>query len=267
MKKIKNEYIFLIILFVGVVLLAYPSVSNYINSFSASRVISEYSERIMSMNDESLAEELKKAKEYNEKYSNSLGDFLSDERQEEYNSLLNLSKDGVMGYIEIPKIGVKLPIYHGTDDSVLSVGVGHVDWSSLPVGGYGSHCVLSGHRGLPSAKLFSDLDMMDTGDYFKIEVCKEVLTYEIDQISVIIPEDLEMLKAITGDDMCTLVTCTPYGINTHRLLITGHRIENIKNYNVVSDATKVDARIVALFIAIPILVISFIAVMFKKEKK
>lgn len=267
MKRIKSEYKFLIILFIGVILLAYPSVSNYINSYTASRVINSYSEVIGNINKENLEEEIKKAKEYNEKYVYSLGEILSDEREKEYNELLNPTNNGVMGYIEIPKIGVKLPIYHGTDETVLSVGVGHVDWSSLPVGGYGTHSVLSGHRGLPSAKLFTDLDMMDTGDYFKIEVCGETLTYEIDQISVIIPEDLEILKTIKGDDICTLVTCTPYGINTHRLLLTGHRTENIKNYNVVSDATKIDSKLVAFFIAFPVLVILFIIVMLKKEKK
>lgn len=266
MKKIKTEYIFIGSLILGLILLTYPSLSNWVNSLNSSRVIMYYSEALKDMGEDLTNLEFEKALEYNAKYANSFGN-PDDTRLEEYNSLLNVMNDGVMGYIEIPKIAVKLPIYHGTEESVLSTGVGHIEWSSLPVGGQGSHCIMSGHRGLPSAKLFSDLDMLEVNDYFMIEVMGSTLTYQISQINVIIPEDIDLLKNIVGEDVCTLVTCTPYGINTHRLLITGNRVENIKNYNVVSDATKIDSKLVAFFIAFPVLVILFIIVMLKKEKK
>ena len=149
---------------------------------------------------------------------------LTEEQKERYEKLLNVSGDGIMAYIEIPKIGCRLPIYHGTKESALQIAAGHLEWSSLPVGGESAHCVISGHRGLPRAKLFTDLDKMEEGDQFFITVLNKRLTYEVDQIQVVEPEEVEDLAIEKGKDYVTLVTCTPYAINTHRLLVRGHRI-------------------------------------------
>ena len=183
---------------------------------------------------------------------------LSDEDLEEYNSLLDLSGTGIMGYITIKSIGVYIPIYHGTEESVLQIAVGHLDWTSLPVGGESTHTVLSGHRGLPSAKLFTDLDQIKEGDQFSITVLNQMISYEVDQIRIVEPGDISELSIVPGQDYCTLVTCTPYGINTHRLLVRGRRIENEKtrlNVRVTADALRIEAIFVAPFIAAPVLLL------------
>ncbi len=176
---------------------------------------------------------------------------------DEYNSLLNVGGNGIMGYIEIPEQKIILPIYHGTSEAVLQIAVGHLDWSSLPVGGTGTHCVMSGHRGLPSAKLFTHLDELVEGDTFVVRVLDEVFTYEVDQILIVEPEDVSALTIEPGNDLCTLVTCTPYGINSHRLLVRGHRIENevaSALVRVTSDAVQIEPVLVAPVLAMPILV-------------
>lgn len=183
---------------------------------------------------------------------------------------MDVTGTGVMGYIEIPTIQCTLPIYHGTDDSVLQVAVGHLEWSSLPVGGESSHCVLSGHRGLPSAKLFSNLDKLNTGDIFELRVLNEVLTYEIDQILIVEPDESDNLRIIEGQDYCTLVTCTPYGVNSHRLLVRGHRVENTeeaKNVYVTADAAQIEPLIVAPIVAIPILLVLLLLLLLPRPKK
>lgn len=175
-----------------------------------------------------------------------------------------------MGYIEIESLGVSLPIYHGTDDAVLQIGVGHLDWTSLPVGGEGTHCVISGHRGLPSAKLFTNLDKMSVGDTFVLRVLDEVLTYEVDQILIVEPDDTEALQIEQGKDLCTLVTCTPYGINTHRLLVRGHRVENAiasRLAHVTSDAVQIEPLIIASIIAVPLLLLLLIKLLIPKRRK
>ena len=181
---------------------------------------------------------------------------LTDDQDSQYASLLAIDDSGMIGYIEIPSIGVSLPIYHGTSDGVLQRAVGHLDWTSLPVGGASTHCVLSGHRGLPSAKLFTDLDRLTTGDTFALRILDEVLTYEVDQILIVEPEDVSALSIEDGKDLCTLVTCTPYGINSHRLLVRGHRVENqaeTQMTRVTSDAIQIEPLIVAPIVALPIL--------------
>jgi sortase A len=180
---------------------------------------------------------------------------MTEQQKEEYENLLDISGNGIMGYIEIPRISVLLPIYHGTDDAVLQTAAGHLEGSSLPVGGEGSHCVLSGHRGLPSAKLFTDLDKLTNGDTFMLNVLDEVLTYEVDQIRIVLPSDLSDLTIEEGKDYCTLVTCTPYGINTHRLLVRGRRIETKKGLSVrvTADAMMVDRILVAIAFGVPML--------------
>jgi len=175
-----------------------------------------------------------------------------------------------MGYIEIPEQKITLPVYHGTDEAVLQIAVGHLDWTSLPVGGESSHCVLSGHRGLPSARLFTDLDQVVEGDIFLLRILDEVLTYEVDQIRIVLPHEVDDLLIQEGEDLCTLVTCTPYGINSHRMLVRGHRIENLeeaRTVRVTADAIQIDPAIVAPFLAAPLLLLMLIAVMLPKRKK
>ena len=200
------------------------------------------------------------AKAYNEALLSNAGRFTpTEEELNTYKSLLNADSTGMMGYIEIPEIRCELAIYHTVDESVLQVGIGHLEGSSLPVGGSGTHCVLSGHRGLPSAQLFTKLDRLK-GDIFTLHVYDQVLTYEVDQIAIVEPEDYGLLQIEEGQDLCTLFTCTPYGINTHRLLVRGHRIENRagSDVRVTSDAAKVSSVLVAVCIAIPLLIISFL---------
>ena len=255
-KKIKFSTVLLVVIFAaGLSLLLYPTVSNYWNSFHSSRAVVDYTEQVNNLNEEEYAAMLEAASAYNAQLATEgYAHEPSDEQLAEYNQLLTVGTSDVMGYIEIPAIDVSLPIYHGTDESILQVGVGHLNWSSLPVGGASTHCVLSGHRGLPSAKLFSNLDKLVVGDTFTIKVLNETLTYEVDQIRIVLPEDLQDLQIEEGQDLCTLVTCTPYGINTHRLLVRGHRVENVVGAaEVHSDATKIPSYIVAPAVAIPIL--------------
>ena len=228
MKSKKSNFITIflfLMLLAGLSLLLYPSISDYWNSFHSSRAISEYAENVAEMDTEQYDEMWSAAWEYNQSLlARSTGFTLSDEQKQEYESLLDVSGLGIMGYVEIPEISASLPIYHGTEESVLQVAVGHLEWSSLPVGGESSHCVLSGHRALPSAKLFTDLDKLREGDIFLLRVLDEVLTYEVDQILIVEPQNTASLQIVEGKDLCTLVTCTPYGVNTHRLLVRGHRI-------------------------------------------
>ena len=270
--KNKVSTIILVIVFVaGLSLLLYPTVSDYWNSMHASQAVSNYSEEVKNLNAEEYDEMLKAAEEYNASLLNrNTGYALTDWQKELYEDTLNLNGTGIMGYIEISSINVSLPIYHGTEDSVLQVAVGHVEWSSLPVGGESSHCVLSGHRGLPSAKLFTNLDKLVEGDTFVIRVLDEVYTYEVDQILIVEPEDVSALTIEEGKDLCTLVTCTPYGINSHRLLVRGHRVENADEtaaVRVTSDAIQIEPVIVAPLIAAPVLLILLIVVLCSGNKK
>lgn len=274
MKKKKNNLttiLLIVILLAGLSLLLYPSVSNYWNSFHQTKAITDYTETVSSMDKEEYDKMLSDALLYNQGLSSQNNLFVLSESQKNiYNSLLNVSGLGVMGYIEIPSIDVSLPIYHGTEESVLQIAVGHLDWSSLPVGGEGSHCVLSGHRGLPSAKLFTNLDKLYEGDTFIIRVLDEVLTYEVDQILVVEPADVNSLGIVPGEDYCTLVTCTPYGINSHRLLVRGHRVENAPEtvtIHISADATQIEPLIVAPIVAIPILAVLILFVLLSKPKK
>ncbi len=270
MKKHLTTIFLILVLFTGLSLLLYPTVSDWWNSFHQSRAIVDYEHIVDDMDDDSYQKILSDAKTYNKNLLDKSNRFmLSKEESEEYDHLLNLSGTGIMGYIEIPEIQVSLPIYHGTSDAVLSVGIGHIPGSSLPVGGESTHCLLSGHRGLPSAKLFSNLDKLVEGDTFIIHTLKEDLTYEVDQIRIVEPNEINDLMIETGKDYCTLITCTPYGINTHRLLVRGHRIENIKenSIHISADALQVEPILVASIIAIPILLILVIIVFIKPSKK
>lgn len=273
MKKKGNfTTLFLIlILLAGLSLLLYPSLSDYWNSFHQTKAIASYSEEVANLDEMQYEKMWEAAKAYNQALAESDNFFLlTDEQKEEYEELLNVSGSGIMGYIEIPSIDCSLPVYHGTDDAVLQIAVGHLDWTSLPVGGASTHCVISGHRGLPSAKLFTSLDKLTEGDIFMLRVLDEVLTYEVDQILIVEPQDISALRIVEGQDYCTLVTCTPYGINTHRLLVRGHRIENIeaaKTVRITADAVQIEPLLVAPVVAIPILLILLIGLLIPRKTK
>ncbi len=272
MKKSGFSTIILIIVFlVGLSLLLYPTISDYWNSLHQSRAIAEYAEEVANLDDELYAKILSDAQEYNEALLENIDRYsMSDAERAEYSSLLNVSGSGVIGYIEIPIIGCSLPIYHGTSEAVLQIGVGHIEGSSLPVGGVGSHCVLSGHRGLPSARLFTDLDKLDTGDTFILRVLDETLTYEVDQILIVLPNEMDALEIDPKEDYCTLVTCTPYGRNTHRLLVRGHRVENqeeAKTVRVTADALQIEPVIVAPLVAVPMLLTLLIIMLINTHRR
>ena len=273
MKKKNNNWttiVLVLLLLAGVSLLLYPSVSDYWNSMHQTRAIASYAENVSQLDAAQYDAMWQAAQEYNATLARRENAFaLSDEQKAEYESLLNVSGLGVMGYIEIPEISCSLPIYHGTEESVLQIAVGHIEWSSLPVGGEGTHCVLSGHRGLPSAKLFTNLDKLSIGDTFLLRVLDEVLTYEVDQILIVEPEQVDALAIVPGEDLCTLVTCTPYGINTHRLLVRGHRVENAAEaaqVHVTADAVQFEPLLVAPALAIPILLVLLIVLLLPKRR-
>lgn len=274
MKKKNNNWttVFLVLLLLaGVSLLLYPSLSDYWNSMHQTRAIASYAETVSQLDTAQYDEMWKAAQDYNRSFAQRETAFaLTDEQKAAYESLLDVSGLGVMGYIEIPEIDCSLPIYHGTEESVLQVAVGHLEWSSLPVGGEGTHCVLSGHRGLPSAKLFTNLDKLAVGDTFLLRVLDEVLTYEVDQILIVEPEQVDALGIVPGEDYCTLVTCTPYGINTHRLLVRGHRVENTPEaarMHVTADATQFDPLLVAPVLAIPVLLLLLMILLVPKRRR
>lgn len=241
----------------GLGLLLYPWFSDYWNSLHQSRAIMEYADEMAKMNPAEYRKILGEAKQYNEKLAkNGIHWKLTKEEKKAYESQLDFESKGIMGYISIPKIRVELPIYHGTSEETLQTAIGHLEGSSLPVGGENTHTLLSGHRGLPSAKLFTNLDQLSEGDLFMLHVMDETLTYEVDRVRTVEPEDLSSLWIEPGKDYCTLITCTPYGINTHRLLVRGHRTANINgDANVVADAIQVRPVYAAPFFAIPILLL------------
>ena len=263
--------ILLPILFIGLSLMLYPTFSNWWNSMHQTRAIAAYSEQVAQLDTVSYDQLWEDARAYNRSLLGRENTFLlSDEQKAEYDRLLDVSGLGIMGYIEIPSIQVTLPIYHGTDEAVLQIAVGHLEWTSLPVGGESTHCVLSGHRGLPSARLFTDLDKLTVGDRFLFRVLDEVLTYEVDQILIVEPYDTDALRIEPGKDLCTLVTCTPYGINTHRLLVRGHRVENereAQTVRVTSDAIQIEPYLVATVVAVPILLVLLIVLLIPKRRK
>ena len=238
---------------VGIALIAYPSFSDWWNSFHQTRAIAGYTAAVANMDKEEFDRMWAEAGAFNEYLSQKPGRFnLTKEELATYNSILDVTGTGIMGYIDIPSIKISLPIYHGTSDSVLNSSIGHLEGTSLPVGGAGTHCVLSGHRGLPSARLFTDLDKLKEGDTFTLTILNEMLTYEVDQIRIIEPYDFSLLQIDEAGDYCTLMTCTPYGINTQRLLVRGRRIDNPNGEaQVIADAIQIEASYVAPFIAVP----------------
>ena len=274
MKKKGNHLITILLVLIfllGLSLLLYPAVSDYWNSKHQTRAIAVYSEEVSGLDKEQYQALWADAAAYNASLRERDNAYLlTEEQKAAYEQLLNVSGLGIMGYIEIPSIDCSLPIYHGTEESVLQIAIGHLEWSSLPVGGESTHCVLSGHRGLPSAKLFTNLDKLQEGDVFLLRVLDKVLTYEVDQILIVEPQETGALRIVEGEDLCTLVTCTPYGINTHRLLVRGHRIENAPEARLVrvtADAVQIEPLLVAPIVALPMLLLLLILLLLPKRPK
>lgn len=260
------------VLILGIAIVVYPTFANWWNSKVQTRAVASYDEAVATLTETDYSAYFEAAYEYNDAIAKlgSATAISNPDLIDGYSELLNVSGTGVMGYITIEKINVQLPIYHGTSSSVLQVGAGHLEGSSLPVGGESTHCVISAHRGLPSATLFTHLDQMELGDTFTITVLNEVLTYEVDQISIVYPNELQNIYIEDGQDYCTLMTCTPYGINTQRLLVRGHRIETEAAKNtirVTAEAYKIDTLIVSICVAIPLVILLFIVVSLPKKKK
>ena len=263
MAWIKKNLVTLLLVLVGLVgvgMIAYPTISDWWNSFHQSRAVASYAEAVANLDREDYDRIIEQAVDYNARLAESgVLWTMNPEQQEEYDSLLNIGGNGIMGYIDIPKIHITLPIYHGTDEAVLQIAIGHLAGTSLPVGGASTHCVVSGHRGLPSARLFTDIDKLVEGDTFTMTVLNRTVTYEVDQIRIVEPTDLSNLQIEEGKDYCTLVTCTPYGINTHRLLVRGHRVANANGEaNVIADALQIEPVYVAPVVAAPMLIILLI---------
>ena len=267
-KKIdKVTVILAAVMVLGLCLIGYPSFADAWNRYHSYHAINTYTERLEDMDGSELVRIKEEAREYNRRIvGHSPSYILTDEELEEYKALLDIDKNGMMGYIYIPKIRVTLPIYHTVENSVIQKAIGHIPGTSLPVGGDSTHCVISGHRGLPSAKLFSDIDKLKEGDTFMLQVLDETLTYEVDQIHTVLPEEMQDLKIEEGKDYCTLVTCTPYGVNTHRLLVRGHRVETTEAVHVSADAVQMDEKYTALVIGAVILVI-LLVLMFARRVK
>lgn len=278
MKKKKSSIITTIVMvfifLLGLAIMLYPTVSNWWNTRVQSRAIASYQQTTNAMSEEEYNGILFAASDYNSRLADIREPLFNYGEVSGYTETLDVSGTGIMGYVSIPVIGIELPIYHGTSDEVLNIAVGHLEGSSLPVGGSGTHSVVMAHRGLPSAKLFSDLDELVKGDTFTITILNETLTYEVEDIFIILPHEYEKLEIIDGKDYVTLMTCTPYGVNSHRLLVRGVRIDTVEEEIVVklkvpADATQVDPMIVVPIIAVPLVVILIIMWSFggKKKKK
>lgn len=245
--------------FVGLSVLLYPAVSAYINEKHASHLVAGYNDRVSSATDEELGRLFEEAAAYNKSLRETSGSFYHPQSVTGYRDVLDITGTGIMGYITIPKIKVELPVYHGIDEGILQIGAGHLEGSDLPIGGVSVHSVLSGHRGLPSAKLFTDLNKLENGDRFSITILNRVLTYEVDRITVVKPTESDDLLRIAGEDHCTLLTCTPYGINSHRLLVRGVRVEDPETASpriyVANEAFRIHWMLVASVAGAPIMLL------------
>ena len=264
MRKNLSTIILILIFLVGLSVMLYPSVSDAVNRKHQSRAVAGYAEEVEQLSDADYQTYFDAADAYNRQLNTTPNAFYKPDLVSGYAQTLDISGTGIMGYITIPKISVELPIYHGTDEGVLQVAAGHLEGSSLPVGGAGTHAVISAHRGLPSAKLFTNLDELEVGDRFTITVLNRVLTYEVDQISIVLPTEVDQLLPAEGMDYVTLMTCTPYGINTHRLLVRGKRVETTesqKHIRVAADAFRIEPIIVAPILAIPMLLAALVGVL------
>ena len=269
MKKNKSTIILILVFFVGLSVMLYPTISDYVNQRNQSRAVASYAQDVDNMTDADYSAYFDAADAFNAQVAANETALYRPDQLSGYNETLDITGTGIMGYITISKIGVELPIYHGTDDSVLQIAAGHLEGTSLPVGGASTHAVISAHRGLPSAKLFTNLDQLEVGDTFTITVLDRVLTYEVDKISIVLPTETDELKIAEGKDYVTLMTCTPYGINTHRLLVRGRRIETPDQYKylrVTAEALKIEPIIVAPIMALPMLLILLIGMLISTRK-
>ncbi len=268
-KKYFSTGLLIIVFLSGLSLMLYPTISDYLNTREQRRAITHYDSVLNQMDDTEHVKMREAAENYNKKLSEVYAPLENYSAVYGYEQTLDVTGTGIMGYITIPKIDVQLPIYHGTSAEVLNVAVGHLQGSTLPIGGVSTHAVISAHRGLPSAKLFSDLDRLDIGDTFEITVLNEVLKYSIDEINVVTPEDLSKIQIVEGRDLVTLITCTPYGINTHRLLVRGTRLEagNTHSIRIGADAVQVEPMIVAIFIAMPFLIAIIVVTIIGNRRK
>lgn len=265
MKKNKgtlSTIILTLMLLVGLSVMLYPTVSDWWNSKVQSRAIASYSENLTQIDDNQYEEILQLADEYNKRLLTVSSPFVNYDNVGGYWKSLDISGTGIMGYITIPQINVELPIYHGTGEAVLNIAVGHLEGSSLPVGGPDTHCVLSAHRGLPSARLFTDLDQLVVGDCFTITILDEVLTYEVEEINIVLPHEMDKLAVHPNKDYVTLMTCTPYGVNTHRLLLRSKRVDTVyeqeRIIRVSADAVKMDPMLVVPLLSAPLVLLLLI---------
>lgn len=270
MKKHSGTILLVLIFFVGLAVMLYPTISDYINQRNQTRVVNSYAQQVDGLSDADYTAYFDAADVFNQKIAADPDALYHADHFSTYSTTLDVTGTGIMGYITIPRIGVELPIYHGTSDAVLQVAAGHLEGTSLPVGGESTHAVISAHRGLPSAKLFTNLDQLEVGDTFTITVLDRVLTYEVDRISIVLPTETDLLQPVEGQDYVTLMTCTPYGINTHRLLVRGHRVntrESQKHVRVTADATRIDPIITAPVIALPMLAVLLIWLLVTTRKR
>lgn len=264
MKKSKIGIFLVLMMFIGVCGLLYPSVSQYWNSKTQTRAVENYQEILNSLKKEDYDAFFREADRYNSELIRLKNPLLDYRKLEGYHDILNINGNGIMGYVSISKLGVEIPVYHGVSAEVLNVACGHLEGTSLPVGGENTHCVLSAHRGLPHAKLFTDLDKLELGDTFQLTVLDRTLTYQVDQIKVVRPDEIDDVQVVDGKDICTLLTCTPYGINSHRLLVRGIRIENAPPVlYVTSNAYRIDSLVATPVVAAPILLILLIVLLVK----
>lgn len=270
MKKHSGTILLVLIFFVGLAVMLYPTISDYINQRNQTRVVNSYAQQVDGLSDADYTAYFDAADVFNQEIAADPDALYHADHFSTYSTTLDVTGTGIMGYITIPRIGVELPIYHGTSDAVLQVAAGHLEGTSLPVGGESTHAVISAHRGLPSAKLFTNLDELEAGDTFTITVLDRVLTYEVDRISIVLPTETDLLQPVEGQDYVTLMTCTPYGINTHRLLVRGHRVntrESQKHVRVTADATRIDPIITAPVIALPMLAVLLIWLLVTTRKR
>ena len=270
MKKNKSSIILILVFFVGLSVMLYPTISDYVNQLHQTRAVANYAADVDKLSDADYTAYFEAADAFNAQIAADPDALYFPDRFPSYESTLDVTGTGIMGYITIEKIGVELPIYHGTSDAVLQVAAGHLEGTSLPVGGASTHAVISAHRGLPSAKLFTNLDQLEVGDTFTITVLDRTLTYEVDNISIILPTETDSLKVSEGKDYITLMTCTPYGINTHRLLVRGRRIttpDKLKHIRVTSDAIKIEPILTAPIMALPLLLVLLFWLLFAPRKR
>lgn len=269
MKRRISNFILLFIFFIGLSASLYPAIGNYWNSKTQTEAIIDYEKMLENMPKEDYTTLFQSAEQYNKKLLNLDNPLTEYTKLSDYNDILDLDGTGMMGYITIEKIQAELPIYHGTSEAVLSKAAGHLEGSSFPIGEKGSHTVISAHRGMPTAVLFTYLDRLEVGDTFSVTILNRTTVYEVDQIRIVDPDDISELSLNRNEEYCTLITCTPYGINTQRLLVRGKSSETVlkKNIYISTEAYRIKPLIIMPVIAVPILFVLMMTVIFKPVRK